>query len=543
MADATYDAVIIGGGNKGLVLAMYLARYGGMSVGVFERRHEAGGGWSTDEGAAPGFLADYHATAVATVYQMTTTWDFPEWREVGGQLSNPKVAVGGIFKEDGSSVVIYTRKADPNWELTTKSIARLSERDAETWVRLQRVYNEVWIPYYLEFLHNPPPAEGPDPLDKMIADPRAGIDPSWLFRSPLEVLRDVFESDALIATLLRYNQSSLNAAPSEGGMGLHVLAMALGAPIAKEVIGGTHNWAHAAVKIILAEGGKIFTLAEADRVIIENGKAKGVVLTDGSQIEAKKVVVSTLDPHTLCFRLIGKEHLNWQILRRVEHLERRDTCITWYSWALHEAPHYTASRDNPDIDETFELNIISNDPEARDRERAMRMLGKMPGEEDFQLAVFVHTADNTRAPEGKCVIKTEQFILPADALSEAEWLKYKKVHAEETVRFLEKYAPNMTWDNVIGYVPLTPYDHCRLANMAPTGNWAVIDAGLPSQFGRFRPVPELARHKTPIESLYGTGSAWPPMPGAAHWQAYNCYKIIAEDFGLRKPWEEQGRPF
>ena len=43
MADKTYDAVIVGGGNKGLLLAMYLVKYGGLSVGVFERRHEIGG--------------------------------------------------------------------------------------------------------------------------------------------------------------------------------------------------------------------------------------------------------------------------------------------------------------------------------------------------------------------------------------------------------------------------------------------------------------------------------------------------------------------
>jgi len=43
MADKAYDAVIVGGGNKGLLLAMYLIKYGGMSVGVFERRHEIGG--------------------------------------------------------------------------------------------------------------------------------------------------------------------------------------------------------------------------------------------------------------------------------------------------------------------------------------------------------------------------------------------------------------------------------------------------------------------------------------------------------------------
>ena len=45
MADAKYDVVLIGGGNKGLVLAMYLAKYGGMKVGIFEKNHELGGGW------------------------------------------------------------------------------------------------------------------------------------------------------------------------------------------------------------------------------------------------------------------------------------------------------------------------------------------------------------------------------------------------------------------------------------------------------------------------------------------------------------------
>jgi L-2-hydroxyglutarate oxidase LhgO len=43
MADATYDAVLIGGGTKALITAMYLAKYGGMSVCIFERAHEAGG--------------------------------------------------------------------------------------------------------------------------------------------------------------------------------------------------------------------------------------------------------------------------------------------------------------------------------------------------------------------------------------------------------------------------------------------------------------------------------------------------------------------
>lgn len=44
MADAKYEAIFVGGGNKAPVTAMYLARYGGMKIGIFERRHEMGGG-------------------------------------------------------------------------------------------------------------------------------------------------------------------------------------------------------------------------------------------------------------------------------------------------------------------------------------------------------------------------------------------------------------------------------------------------------------------------------------------------------------------
>jgi thioredoxin reductase len=36
MPDESFDAVIIGGGSKALYVAMYLVKYAGMSVGIFE---------------------------------------------------------------------------------------------------------------------------------------------------------------------------------------------------------------------------------------------------------------------------------------------------------------------------------------------------------------------------------------------------------------------------------------------------------------------------------------------------------------------------
>ncbi len=542
MADETYDAVIVGAGNKALIVAMYLAKYGGMDVALFESRHEAGGGWSTDEGAAPGFLADHHASAVSPSYNLTTERDFPEWLELGGKYIRPRIASAAVFKEDESCIVIHSTLEDPTQERSAKTIARFSERDAETWMRLAGQYSNVYHPALLEFLYNPPPPPGEaDALERLWTDPNLGLDPSWLIMSPLQVLRDQFESDALIAFLLRTTHSSFACSPDTPGMGRYaqVFTMAQVSGMGS-VVGGTHSWAHAACKIIFANGGKIFTKHEVDKVLIENGRATGIRLTDGTEVKARKLVVSTLSPYTLCFQLIGKEYLNSQILKRVENLERKLACITWYTWALHEPPNYKAASYDPDVNEAASVRIITRDVQALIREHALRTLGIMPEELLLLIRLFPQH-DGLRAPEGKCTALTEQFVLPANALTEREWLQFKKSHAEAVMKLWQEHAPNMTWDNVIGYVARTPYDACEMANFAPTGCTGVIDRSTPGQLGRYRPIPELSRHRTPIKNLYATGSAWHPHGQGACWQGYNCYKIMAEDLGLGKPW--QGHPW
>ena len=79
MADKSFDAIIIGGGNKGLITAMYLSKYGGMDVGIFERRHELGGGWSSEESAAPGFITNTHAVNINNYWKIALERDFPDF--------------------------------------------------------------------------------------------------------------------------------------------------------------------------------------------------------------------------------------------------------------------------------------------------------------------------------------------------------------------------------------------------------------------------------------------------------------------------------
>jgi phytoene dehydrogenase-like protein len=279
-----------------------------------------------------------------------------------------------------------------------------------------------------------------------------------------------------------------------------------------------------------------------DKVIIENGAATGIRLADGTEIGARKVVVSTLSPQQLCFDLIGREHLSSQITRRIELLETDHTCISWYQWAIHEAPNYLAAQSNPDMNDVNWLSLHQfTDPDTIARETYWRKLGKMPPFEDLNPIVWCHSVVDPRyAPEGKHLASHENFMPPASALSEREWLALKKQHAEDMITLWQDFAPNMTWENVIGYAPDTPYDCLRLKNMAPNGNWAVIDL-TPSQSGAFRPIPELSDHRTPIKNLYAGGSGWAVGMGALVNGGVTLYGAIAEDLGLTKPWLEPGK--
>ena len=54
MPDATYDAVVIGGGLNGLIAGLYLQE-AGMETVILERNMEIGGGLCSDEVPLPGF--------------------------------------------------------------------------------------------------------------------------------------------------------------------------------------------------------------------------------------------------------------------------------------------------------------------------------------------------------------------------------------------------------------------------------------------------------------------------------------------------------
>ncbi|MFC1967943.1 phytoene desaturase family protein [Chloroflexota bacterium] len=549
MADASYDVVVVGGGTKTLPACMYLTKYGGMSVGIFEERHELAAGMTSEESPAPGFLANECANIIGDIhaYYGPIYDDFPEWIEYGARPESAKITNSVCFP-DGTWCGNYGVEYDPTQEKTAKSIAKFSEKDAETWLWLYDKMEKYYRPALMQSMFNPPTPLGvPDAVDRLYANPETGADPQWITMTYVQVLQDLFESQEVQLLFARRFQAQ--------GRLTHAYGVGRGVPTglctcvnSGNFPGGTHAPVHGYQRVIAENGGKIFTRSPVQKIIIENGTAKGILLEDGTVVEAKKAVLSGVDPYQLCVELVGEEHLGPKIIRRIKNLELDYTAILWYTWALYEKPSYIAEQFDPDLRDSMWIALAtSRETGLQDllEEAYRRKLGLWPDMEKQQLHVDDHSLYIPGfAPPGRSTILTEQWVLAAHYYTEQEWKELEKTMADAQLKHWQKYAPNVTWDNIIGYVPVTPFSTSQMARNwgRRHGNWSVIDQS-PSQVGRWRPLLELSSGRMPIKNLYATGGGW--APGAGGWGAggYCIYKVMAEDFGLRKPWEEKGRPY
>ena len=104
MADAAYDAVIVGGGHHSTILACYLAK-AGLKTAVLERHPALGGAAVTEEDYAPGFKQSPCA-------HFTRFYGHPAYEDFdlpgeGLEYVFPEQNEGMIF-EDGSSFIGYS---------------------------------------------------------------------------------------------------------------------------------------------------------------------------------------------------------------------------------------------------------------------------------------------------------------------------------------------------------------------------------------------------------------------------------------------------
>ena len=555
MADASYDAVIIGGGQHGLILGCYLQN-AGMATAIFERQHELGGGVCSEEIPVPAFVAN--PCAHWTRFYTHPAYEDFNLSELGIRYIFPECSAGMIF-DNGTCIVGYvahkvvdeiTGRSEFSPEAagrTVAEIARFSARDAETAGDIIDKWHRKWRHAYAEYHFNPPPPWGvKNSIERLMDDPVDGIEPIYQFMPTYQMAYDLFESSEMRTFFLRSIMGTTGQFPSDVvgiDQMLLTLSLMLSATSSSILIGGTHAIAHALQRAFSTRGGKFFVQNEADKIIIENGEAKGIRLADGTVVEARKLVASAVDVTQTILRFVGEEHVSPKIAHRARNFWFFRSSVLWTNVAMHEPPKFKAAEFNPDCQLLPRTWLAPNDPEYLVQRFEAEALTR-----GFPSKLYINTGmdslwDKTRAPQGKHISLVEQYCAPGSLFSEREWLKIKKeVYPRELIRQWQWYAPNMTWDNVIGVYVVTPPDlQGRNSNMVD-GSWQA-GAHIASQMGRFRPFPELSGYRTPIKNLYLCSSSTHYGGGIGRSSSYNCFKVIAEDFGLRKIWEEKGRPY
>lgn len=331
MADASYDAVVIGGGHNGLVVACYLA-LNGMKVGVFEEKWELGGGACSEEYTAPGFVSNPCATSVRFAY-------FPPYHdlnlaEYGLEFIFPQPNGGIIFDnedyiisyaaysvDEKTGALTYTPDAI---EKSYNEIAKYSKRDAEITLKLHERFEKHWKDAVYRFFLNPPSLQGEkDPVEGLLEDPVNGIDPKYQFMTVGEVAYDLFESDQMRVYFMRSSESASCNFPSyvpPVACTIFCCAQLIGGSPAAITVGGTHAVTHALQRFLSSHGGEFWVLSPVDKVLIENGRARGIRLVDGTEIEAKKLVISNVDTYQTIFRLIGEGYVSEEVKHKVRNL-------------------------------------------------------------------------------------------------------------------------------------------------------------------------------------------------------------------------------
>ena len=547
MPDTTYDAVIIGGGHNGFSVALYLAN-SGMTVGVFERNNEVGGGLMTVEIAAPGFWSNVHSHGHMRWMgpdNFPAYADFDLEKKYGVRYRSMQRM--GIVFPDETCLVFYTPDEPQGLEKFFKEISKFSERDAEQLMRLATPFHGPEKDLLLKFFYSPPAPFGQGTTLLQEFAEAMGIGEAdyhyYMAMSPFQLLDELFESGE-IKCWFAENMRSISVVLDAYGMGFIGLLVSL--IIDSQICeGGSHNLAHAMQRAFHDLGGKSWTQSEVDRILIENGRATGIRLVDGSEIQARKVVVSAVDPTQTMLRFVGREHLSPKVVRRVENIQYGYDAIIWPQIALHERPKYNAASSNPDAAELEVAYMGSSSHSLEDYRRANLecALGRLPEGWMPMLAWVNSIADPTRAPKGLVEGGGQLWAPKASALSEREWLEVKRTMPQRFMKLWEQYASNMTWDNVIGFNTITPWDVANRNINAQEGGMVFCNL-IPSQVYRFRPIPELSGFRTPIKGLYMCANCMPTVPtGVNGVPGYCCYKVLAEDYGLEKVWEKKGRPY
>ena len=513
-----YDVIIIGAGPNALAIGAYLSR-AGERVLLLEKRFEAGGGLVTEQVTLPDYYHNTHAVYMMMVDYAPVYADFEFETRYGVRHICPELQVT-MPLSDGRCLCMYR-----DVERTCASIAKFSQKDADSYRDMHRRFDEM-MKHIL----------GPQTYVPMEAAPimAAKAELTELGRE----LSERFE-DEHVRTLMLYMACHWGLDYNQSGVSYMVPIYLDRMVNHRLVAGGSHRVSNALLKSIFENQGQIRTSAQIARIIVENGEAKGVELVDGTRIMARKAVVSTIDIDQTFLQYVGEDNLEQEFTDMIHSWQWEYWSLCVLNLALAEPPAFKAAESDPEINKSF-LYVLGHESMAdlKGHWEAMRK-GELPENAGYNCC-FPSVHDPFQAPPGRATGLISQMA-PFDRNDggSERWLKHdvREETARRQLAVLQRYAPNVTRDNVLWTYITTPRDiENKFANMV-RGSYKQ-GAYHPLQMGYLRPNQDCSQYRTPVKNLYLGGASVAPGGMVLFGPGYNCANAIAEDFGIEKWWKE-----
>lgn len=539
---SAYDFVIVGGGPNGLTAAAYLAKWG-FSVCVLEARPELGGGAENHE-PSPGFSIDPHATyfygaAAPALGQL----------ELGryGLRASPVANFGGCASPDGrgffgaGNFFHEGKGRDPDY---LAQLMGVSLDVAKVYVEFMSALEPHLTDFFRSIYWTPPYDEkwgmtrSDLPWAQVMREALPFFDEVMLEWSLCEMMNAMGLPDPFKTGLL---VGSWGNGPHPYHKGMAIPGFAVQQLMFYSnctPVGGMHALAHSIIRCGLAHGVRMYVNAPVTEVLVEGGRAVGVRVDDDTALEEKTIRANMgviLNTHVKQLpELVSGNHLSQDFVQRIDDISLKGGSLFVANMAVSELPQYTsAGREMHGADYPVGMLLHSTEEQMLDLMRDVYSFNTHPTDPDhYQLWLIVHSAhDATRAPDGMGVITMNlQVPPPEDHRDGPDAVNKASDEIMETIYdVIHQYAPNMTRDKFVKTWVNTPRDS-EFRNMAFVGgHWWGMRGSEDEWFSR-KPLPELARYRTPVEGMYLCHQT--SYPGGLCLLAvpYNLMHILAEDY-------------
>lgn len=514
-----WDAIIVGAGHNGLICAGFLAR-AKKKVLVLERQAVIGGAAVTAE-ISPQFQGPVCAHLLNGV--VPEVFSALNLAKHGLTLSSrpvPLVALSPdqrhiIFGEDheeaAASISQHSQTDAVNYAAFVATLARLSDV-------LNPLINAPPIP----LLDGPKLPRILDQADRLLGrlerDDRQFL--MEIVTGPVcDILERTFETPLIQGALAMKACLGNTFGPRSRGTGLSFLLRSIIERDGKQLLttspkGGIGAFSNALGASARKLGAEIRVGTAVSQIIVENGRACGVRLEDGTELRAP-IIVSSADPKQTFTRLVPPGELGTGFLRGIKRL--RSTGMTAkVNLALDQLPQFPGLT----FDQLAGRLVIAPGIDAIEAALTEAKSGRFSQDPVMEITLpSIHDPD--LAPVGQHVMSI--IVQYAPYQTEGGWQTARDRFAERVLATLARYAPDIR-ERVLAGDVMGPAD--LEANFGlPNGDWHHVEPA-PDQMFWLRPTPGAEAYATPLPGLYLCGVGCHPAGDVTGLPGRNAARVI-----------------